>query len=267
MQTFFHAQAAVVADQIGPRIRDVRKAAQTADELAALDEIALSVDLTGWAVLAGDVEPILEESTANGGLASLVQIGIGTESRLDIMNIVSADALEYAEARSAAMVGMRRDELGRLVPNPNAKWQILDTTRDGIRSTVKEAIGEGWSNDRLAAALRQSYGFSPERAMVIARTETNMASNAGALAGYRASGVVDGKRWVTAEDDLVTPECQENGAAGLDGDGVLLDLAADYPSGDAAPPAHPNCRCAIVPYIDWAKDEAAPQSQPTEVSA
>ena len=92
--------------------------------------------------------------------------------------------------------------------------------------------------------------------MLIARTETQMASNAGALAGYKASGVVESTQWLTAEDDLVEEECLANGAAGPNGDGVL-PLGDVYPSGDDAPPAHPRCRCVLIPVINFDTQPAA----------
>jgi len=205
--------------------------------------------LSGLAVLIGDLEPELLEMALNGSNASLVQVGIGTEVRAEVLNVVNQDALAYARERAAEMVGMRREATGVLVQNPRAAWRIDEGTRDLLRGDITTAIAEGWSNERLASALAESYAFSNERATVIARTETNIASNAGALSGYKASGVVDGKQWLTAEDDRVSEECMANGDAGPNGDGVLFDLDAPYPSGDTMPPTHPNCRCAIVPFI------------------
>lgn len=149
---------------------------------------------------------------------------------------------------------MRYDDLGRLVENPDSEWAITDFTRESLRGTVSEAMAEGWSNDKIAEAITESYGFSEERAMMIARTETQMAANAGAVAGYRASGVVERKQWVTAGDDRVEEECLDNAAAGPDNDGVL-PLDAEYPSGDDAPPAHPNCRCTIIPVVTFDDNE------------
>src|SRR6185312_12134499 len=122
-------------------------------------------------------------------------------------------------------------------------------TREFLRDDVGQALADGWSNDELAKKLADSYAFSDDRAMTIARTETQMAANAGALNGYKASGVVDGKIWLTAEDDLVSEECQENGDAGV------IGLDEDFPSGDDAPPVHPNCRCSIAPFIDFGSQQ------------
>lgn len=252
---FLHAQAPKLAAQVTALRTKMGKAEATPDEKAAIDAIIAQIDFTGWSVLVGDVEGDIEAVIKDSAYAALAQVGIDVSARPEIRNIVDERAIAYARERAADMVGMRVDELGRLVPNPNAFWQITEPTRDFMRADVTTAIVEGWSNDRLSTALAEAYGFSKERAMTIARTETNRAASIGALAGYKASGVVEAKQWLTAEDDLVSEECLENGAAGAGGDGIL-PLDADYPSGDEAPPVHPNCRCAIAPVVDFARDVA-----------
>lgn len=230
------------------------KAELSQDELDALDRVLASLDFAGWAVLVGDIDSVLTEIVKDGGHAALAQVGIKTVAEEGAAGPINLFADAYARERAAELVGMRRDELGRLVPNPDAEWAIDETTRDFLRGSVADAIEGGWSNDKLAAEIADSYAFSKERAMTIARTETQLAANAGALAGYKASGAVAMKQWVTAQDDLVEEECLANEAAGPNGDGVL-PLDADYPSGDDAPPAHPNCRCTIVPVVEFETQE------------
>jgi SPP1 gp7 family putative phage head morphogenesis protein len=102
--------------------------------------------------------------------------------------------------------------------------------------------------------IGDSYAFSDERAMLIARTETIRASNQGALASYRAADVAQ-KEWTTAEDDRVSEDCEANGDQGPIG----IDEAFD--SGDMTPPAHPNCRCVIVPVVTFASEQPTPEEQ------
>lgn len=230
------------------------KAELSRDELDALDRVLAGIDFAGWAVLVGEVDPLIAEIVNDGGYAALAQVGVDVAAAEAPAGIVNAAAVDYAKQRAAELVGMRYDELGRLVPNPNAEWAIDETTRDYLRGAVADAIEGGWSNDRLAGEIADSYAFSEDRAMTIARTETQMAANAGALAGYKASGAVAMKQWVTAQDDLVEEECLANEAAGDAGDGVL-PLDAVYPSGDDAPPAHPNCRCTLVPVVTFDTEE------------
>lgn len=241
---FLASQTEPMAVQINRTRAAMGKAAPVGDdEKNAIERILAELDFAGWSVLAGDVEAIIADIVADGAMAAFVQIGLDVESRREVLNIVNDYALKYAKDRSAAMVGMRVDELGRLVPNPNAVWQITEGTRDYLRAAIRSAIDEGLSNQDLAKQLAESYGFSKRRAMVIARTETNRASNQGSLASYKASGLVTAKEWLTAEDDLVSPECEENGEAGE------IPLDAKFPSGDECPPVHPNCRCTIAPIV------------------
>jgi SPP1 gp7 family putative phage head morphogenesis protein len=224
------------------------KAALTQDEQDALDTLVATLDFAGWAVLAGDVDGLIEEITNDGATVALARLGIDVTAKPEIADLVNQEALNYASERSAAMVGMRRTATG-MVPNPKAEWQITEGTREFLKGDIRQALEEGWSNDVLASKLANNYAFSDSRAMTIARTETIRASNQGALASYAASGVVEAKEWTTAEDDRVSEDCEENGDAGP----IALDAA--FPSGDDAPPAHPNCRCVIVPVVTFASEQ------------
>jgi SPP1 gp7 family putative phage head morphogenesis protein len=241
---FLRRQTAPIAAQLADMRRALGKAL-SADEQDAVDRLLDGLDFSGWAVLAGEVEPIFEAIAKDGAYAALAQIHFDVEATAGAEGVVDAFALDYARARSGELVGMRYDALGRLVANPSARWAITDSTRTFLRSSVESAIAEGWSNDKLADEIRVGAAFSAERAMMVARTETNMASNAGALADYKTSGVVDKKEWLTAEDDLVDEEdCAPNSEQGP------IDLDESFQSGDDAPPAHPNCRCVLAPVIN-----------------
>lgn len=200
-------------------------------------------------MLVGDVDETLASLVEDAGFASLQVAGIDVKAEPGKAGVVSAAAEDYADERAAELVGMRYDELGRLVENPDAEWAITDSTRDFLRDAVSDAITGGWSNQQLASAIGESYGFSKDRAMMIARTETSMAANRGALEGYKASGTVELVTWLTAGDDLVEEDCLDNEAAGA------IPIGEAFPSGDDAPPAHPNCRCAIAPVVTLPTEE------------
>ena len=117
-----------------------------------------------------------------------------------------------------------------------------------LRADVADAIEEGLSNDDLADQLAENYAFSDDRAETIARTETAFADVAGNLEAYKASGQVDGKRWLAAPD--CCDDCQE-----LDGEVVGLDEEFPNDGGDG-PPAHPNCRCDLLPVLTNLDDGA-----------
>ena len=200
-----------------------------------------------WAPLADDVEGYLAAVAAAGG--RLEADGLGADLPDDFSKDIRQMAADWAADRAAEMVGMRR-EGDFLVPNPNAQWRIDDTTRDMVQAYVTSALEDGDSTDELAdriAAIEDKinggFVFSDERAEMIARTEIAKADSEGALMGWKASTLVKAKSWLTAEDDLVSDECQANEAQSV------VDIDFDYGDGVLAPPQHPNCRCTLLPEM------------------
>jgi SPP1 gp7 family putative phage head morphogenesis protein len=187
-------------------------------------------------LLADESSALLERITNEGAAKALAQIGfVADESITDQLNQY---ALDYANDRAAEMIGMKMKD-GERVPNPNAEWVISDTTRDMVKDDIADAIETGMSNDELADNLSEMYAFSDARAETIARTETAKADIGGNLEAYRVSGQVASKRWITGEG--CCDECEAL-------NGMEVDLDDDFPDvGD--PPAHPNCRCDVLPVL------------------
>ena len=129
------------------------------------------------------------------------------------------------------------------IPNPDAKWQITESTREYLRADATQAIEEGWSTDKLKAELKDNYAFPDARAEMISRTEIARADVEGNMAAYRQSGIVVGKQWILGSEYDDNDECLENAEAGV------IPLDAAFPSGDDAPPAHPHCLCDVVPVL------------------
>lgn len=245
--------AGLLEARIATRFELLRE--EAADQLAGVvskedatpaERAAREVDLLlhlSWEGMVAAVLPLLSEMAVDGADQALKQIGdLGAGVSLDLVN---EEALAWARMRAAEMVGMRFDG-GALVPNPNARWRIDETTRNDLRGLVTKAIEEGWSNDELAKNIREAATFDRPRARMIARTETRIADTQGNMVAYRAAqanGIPMLKQWVTAEDDKVSPECAENGAAGP------IPLDALFPSGVAETPQHPSCRCNISPVV------------------
>lgn len=237
LHAFLVKQAQVLAERLGEALQ----LGKAAGSKGPVDDL----DLGDWQALVEVAAPLLADVMLDGGLQGLAQIGVqpgGREAGL------RRRAETWARSRAAAMVGMKWvDE--ELVPNPDAQWQITEGTRDMLRGLVVDALDQGWSTAELADAMAESYAFSETRAEVIARTETARADSEGALDGYRASSVVTGKRWLTAQDDRVSEECVANEKAGV----IALD--DDFPGGVASPPQHPQCRCVVLPVLDDGKEQ------------
>lgn len=202
--------------------------------------IADNMSMGKWAVLVDPVEEQLGGMADESAMSAIKLLGVSNDQ---ITEQVHVDALDYAKERAAELVGMRYDDSGQLVENPNARWAITDSTREIVAAQVETAIEEGWSADRLATEIADGAAFDAARAEVVARTELALANANGAMIGYRDSGMVEGKVWLTAEDDLVSDDCQANADAGE------IGLDENFPSGDDAPPAHPNCRCDVAPVV------------------
>lgn len=123
---------------------------------------------------------------------------------------------------------------------------ISDDTREQIRDAVEAAFEEQYDVDELASEIEDIIG-DPERAEVIARTETMRASNEGQLEAWdqaTEAGLLTGdeqKEWIVTPDDRLCPICEpmEGATAGLSDD---FNVDGDHID---APPAHPRCRCTV----------------------
>ena len=188
--------------------KDIKKASDVPKSKAELKKLAdLSVPLI--------TKTLIDE--ANIILGEL-KVGIS----FDVLN---PEVIDFIETRSFELIK-----------------SISDTTRDALRLTLKEGVELGESipklAERIASVYEDAQGY---RATLIARTETLAASNNGALNGYRQSGVVEKKEWLTAGDSRVREE-----HAAMEGETVLLDEA--FSNGEMAP-GSPNCRCSIAPVL------------------
>ena len=216
-----------------------------ADDLAAeLNRVAKIVtdglDFGEWQGLSDVVEPIIRRAAEDGAVAALLHVM--PDPAVGMVTNIRSRAVKWAHERAAEMVGMKWVG-GELIQNPAAEWQITEGTREMIRAQVVEAMQNGDSVQELAGRLKESHAFSNTRARTIARTETAMADNMGNLIGWEETGLVAGKRWITAEDDKVSAICNTNGDMGV------IGLHEHFAHGGMTPPAHPNCRCTVVPVL------------------
>lgn len=241
LNTYWKAQKAALVAAVRAQVDKVQKMDMDAF-LALWDELPEDARKE----LAEALEAALADLAEDGAAQALGQVvsvsGSLTSEDLDAMlSQANERAVEWAADRAADLVGMKRDENGEWITNPNPKWAIDDTTRGAIQDLVTQATEEGWTNDQLADAIGDSVAFDDARAEMVARTETAFADVAGNLEGYRASGVVQGKRWILGDE--ACDACQA-----LDGVTVGLDEAFPGEGGDG-PPLHPNCRCDVTPVL------------------
>jgi hypothetical protein len=198
----------------------------TEEELRALIR---AVEAEPWSTEAQDALRAALEDLAQHASAEAVKhvrdaVGAGNEEAVATLTQAGRDAVAWATERSGNLI-----------------TQVSETTRNLVNELTANAIESGLTNAELAARLDGAFLFGADRAAMIARTETQFAANHGALVGYAASGVVEQKAWV-GEDPC--EDCEENIAEGA------IGMDDEFPSGDDAPPAHPNCKCSIVPVVD-----------------
>jgi hypothetical protein len=221
----FRKMAPIVSAQLAELLPNRTKAA---GDQPPLDQVLSALQLAELQSLPKYLGTELGDVATDGVKQGVKQVGVSIN--LDSPN---DDAVDWAKARGAELVGMTFDDDGNLIDNPNADMAITDGTREHLRSLVAQAEYEGWSNNRLTQELRDSYAFSASRAEVIARTETARADVQGNLIGWKASGVVESKEWSVGEG--CCDECQ-------DLDGVVVGIDEQFPNdGGDGPPLHPQC--------------------------
>jgi SPP1 gp7 family putative phage head morphogenesis protein len=217
----------------------------TKDDL--VDAVVRELEIEGYDdEIVRAVRPIIEEAFKDAGMYGLTQVGIDVTA--ETKKNLFTQATDFAEARAAELVG-KKIVAGKLVENPNAKWAITETTRDGIRSLVADALKDGSTPRELADSIEESFAFSDARAEMIARTELAFAHVQGNVQGWRESGVVEMKESILGDNHDEDDECDDAADEGP------IPLDDDFENGDAGPPYHPNCVCALLPVTKFETDD------------
>ncbi len=219
-----HACAQFLAELASTVAHAARHGAEKVAKMGRDDDDATkAVAGADWDGLRDDVQPQITSVARDGAAQAAIQVEADLEVALRQAN---AEAVKWAEARAAELVK-----------------DISEVTRDRVRETVRAGLDAGRSNDEIAAELEESPWFSPKRALRVARTETAMADVAGNVMGWRASGIVSGREWMTSQED----PCER--CAALEGE--IVGIEEEFPEGD--PPIHVNCECTLLPVL--AEDE------------
>lgn len=111
---------------------------------------------------------------------------------------------------------------------------------DAAMRRVAEAMGVPTDRrfGRVGSRENATYRANFSRVQALTRTVIQTQANSGAIAAYAANAdILSGYQWLTARDERVCPTCR-----GLDG--------TTYKFNDSyRPPAHPSCRCSVIPTI------------------
>jgi len=189
-----------------------------------------------WKALADELMAYLQAGADSG-----VQTGMDDSGGSSTTEEKAAEvAAIYAASRSAEMVGTVRDANGNLVEDPDAHWAISDATLNDLEKTITQGIEEGWTVNQLAAVIEASYGFSSDRATLIAENEMMNAQTAGTVAVWSNLDTTTIVRWrVNDLAPRVEDECDDYEAQGD------VPLGHEFAPGLFFPRSHPGCRCRL----------------------
>lgn len=116
-----------------------------------------------------------------------------------------------------------------------------DNTRKLLQSAISEWIEQSEPIDALPDRLEAAFGR--RRAEMIAVTEVTRAYAEANAYIWQKSGLVKKRRWQTAMDERVCPVCGPL-------HGQETEWGKEFDGGIMNPPAHPRCRCWVVPVVD-----------------
>lgn len=128
-----------------------------------------------------------------------------------------------------------------------------DVTIRRLRQHLAEGVDEGESVAQLIKRVSQVFGEAKgPRAEAIARTETMASANWAQMEGFRQSGVVEKKEWLSTRDGRT-----RDAHAAMDGQVRVLEKPFDAPTGEQA--QQPGgfgvaeldiqCRCTVVAVL------------------
>lgn len=204
---------------------------------------SVSAFLTAWgarAALAAALAPLLSGVYGDG-------YWIGARSAHAAA--YGQDAVNWGGWRPGTEAGVTRALIDALDYAPGYRNLTggVDDAADRLAATrIRElarllagAARRGDTADEITQLVRANLG-DEARAYRIALTELVKAQSAATIATYQRLGVRE-HLWASAEDGKVCPACDQNAAAGP------VQVGMPFPSGDAAPPIHPDDRCALLP--------------------
>lgn len=180
---------------------------------------------------------------------------------------------QIMETEGHRLIDVHEYDIAFDVNNPEVQKWLRDYTvgfgkalegvsHEKLRKQLIEGTAKGESIPELMKRINGTYAnWNRYRSEIIARTETLLAANKGAVETYRQSGVVKSKVWVTYHDRRTCPSCEllDGTVIGLeenffnlgDPDEVIEKEGKTYTFKNdyrdiGEPPRHVSCRCAIA---------------------
>jgi hypothetical protein len=162
-------------------------------------------------------------------------------------DVLNEMAVEWARNYSGTLIRGINGTTLSIFREKIAEWIEQGGTLDDLADLIEGKLGDldipdGWTPGRIA------WATSPERARLIAQTETTNAYHNGAVARWEQVGVTEGI-WRTQQDSIVK-ECDicwplNNVVGNLKTGWVHPKTGKIY-----KPAAHGGCRCFGAPKVD-----------------
>jgi len=121
--------------------------------------------------------------------------------------------------------------------------EMTQTTVRDIGNAISDAIDLGMSAERSAKNIMRHVA-NPARALSIAITEQNRAISYATVNRYKEAGL-EKMEWEVSDP---CAKCAINA-------NQVVQIGAPFNSGNTQPPAHPHCRCVLIPVIPTFEDE------------
>lgn len=115
--------------------------------------------------------------------------------------------------------------------------EMSETTTRDIGNAIADAVDLGMSAERSAKNIMRHVA-NPARALSIAITEQNRAISYATVSRYKEAGLEQMEWEVSSPCD----KCAKNA-------NQVVPIGSPFNSGNTQPPAHPHCRCVLLPVI------------------
>ena len=260
-------------DNIGNDLNDtnVLRAIQEAIEAGTPEDASIALKWGDFVTSLNKVVPNLANQVAASANISAKSL----PKRITIeSNFTATDprAIAWAQQRAGARVAGITRESQKAVAETIANGLKTSYTRQEVVERLRKIVGldarqaralGNFYEKNLQQLLEEGYTYEEaveevtklskqyrerlltQRATRIARTETLAAANAGRMLSWAeadSQGLLPPdsvKRWKTATDERTCPVCRPL-------HNVSVPWQSIFTTGDAMPPAHPNCRCTAV---------------------
>lgn len=231
---------AIDSDQIAQSFAETHPAGGTVTPAMARDWVKIHAQVTKK-YLTDALTPLYADGWVLGQTAAKVALKTALTKAITApdVGVVNWDTWKPGNQAAAALIKPRGALKNLLDSRQITIDGVVDTKLNRIGTVLSDALAQGLTPKSVSIMVDQVVD-DPQQALVIAQTEMSRAVSVASRNLYQDSGVTQ-VEWLVA---IGCEDCQENA------DASPISIDDVFPSGDTEPPAHPNCMCALAPYVD-----------------